>query len=87
MDKKKLTEQTGSHGMYEIIAKKRDGSELNRDEIRFFIRDYVNGSIPDYQASALLMAIYLNGLNSRLPSLYKRSRYSHLFYYLPAISA
>lgn len=72
MDKKKLTEQTGSHGMYEIIAKKRDGSELNRDEIRFFIRDYVNGSIPDYQASALLMAIYLNGLNSRELSSFTR---------------
>ena len=46
----------------EIIAKKRDGGDLSEDEIRFFIQGVVSGSIPDYQASAWLMAIYLRGM-------------------------
>ncbi len=41
----------------DIIIKKRDGEELTRDEIDFFVRGYTAGEIPDYQASALLMAI------------------------------
>lgn len=49
--------------MYDIIKKKRDGITLNKDEIDFFINGYTNGDIPDYQASAMLMAIYLKGLN------------------------
>ena len=48
--------------MYDIIEKKRDGGELTREEIEFFIRGYVSGDIPDYQASALLMAIYFKGM-------------------------
>lgn len=48
--------------MYDIIEKKRDKLELTKDEINFFVRGYCNGEIPDYQASALLMAIYLNKL-------------------------
>jgi pyrimidine-nucleoside phosphorylase len=51
--------------MYEIIAKKRDGYELSTREIQYFIDGYVSGEIPDYQAAALLMAIYLRGLNQR----------------------
>ncbi len=51
--------------MYDIIAKKRDGEELSREEIAFFVEGYTNGGIPDYQASALLMAIYLNGMSDR----------------------
>ena len=47
----------------EIIRKKRDQEELTKDEIEFFISEYVNGNIPDYQASSLLMAIYLNGMS------------------------
>ena len=49
--------------MYDIIAKKRDKLKLAREEISFFIKGYDDGSIPDYQASAFLMAIFLNGLD------------------------
>ncbi|MBB6713181.1 pyrimidine-nucleoside phosphorylase [Clostridium gasigenes] len=47
--------------MYDIIRNKRDHKELSKDEIDFFIENYVTGEVTDYQASALLMAIYLNG--------------------------
>lgn len=49
--------------MYEIIEKKRNGFELDDEEIYFFINGYTDGSIPDYQASALTMAIYFQGMN------------------------
>lgn len=49
----------------DIIAKKRDGKELNTDEIYFFIKDYTNNNIEDYQAAALVMAIYINGMSYR----------------------
>lgn len=51
--------------MYDIIKKKRDGGELTQQEIDFFIKGYVDGSIPDYQASALCMAIFYSGMNER----------------------
>ncbi len=51
--------------MYDIIRKKRDGGELTTQEINFFIDGYVDGSIPDYQASALLMAIFYKGMSVR----------------------
>ncbi len=44
--------------MYDIIMKKRNGGELTEEEIRFFITGYTRGEIPDYQVSALMMAIY-----------------------------
>ena len=50
--------------MTELIAKKRDGGELLPDEIDFLIDGYTNGSIPDYQMSAMLMAMYFRGLSS-----------------------
>ena len=48
-----------------IIEKKRDGAELDTKELHSFIADYTDGSIPDYQMSALAMAIYFNGMNAR----------------------
>ncbi len=47
----------------DIIGKKRDNLELTKDEIRYFIENYTNGNITDYQAAALVMAIYINGMN------------------------
>lgn len=49
----------------EIISKKRDSKELSKEEIEYFVQEYTNGEIQDYQASALIMAIYLNGMNDR----------------------
>lgn len=51
--------------MVDIISKKRDGKELENKEIEFFIKGYTEGRIPDYQASALAMAIYFQGMNYR----------------------
>jgi pyrimidine-nucleoside phosphorylase len=51
--------------MIEIIEQKRDGRELSTEQIEGFVRSYTEGEIPDYQASALLMAIYLQGMNRR----------------------
>ena len=47
----------------EIIAKKRDRNKLNKEEINYFIENYTNGNITDYQAAALVMAIYINGMD------------------------
>ena len=47
----------------QIIAKKRDGKELNKEDIKYFVTEYTNGNITDYQAAALVMAIYINGMN------------------------
>ncbi len=51
--------------MYDIIQKKRDGKELSKQEIEFFISGYVKGEIPDYQVSALLMACYFNSMTKQ----------------------
>jgi len=48
---------------FEIIAKKRDGKKLSKEEIEYFIHGYAQGRIPDYQMAALLMAIYLRGMD------------------------
>jgi len=50
--------------MYDIIEKKRDGKELTEEEIHFFIKGYTSGNIPDYQVSALLMAIYFQEMTA-----------------------
>ncbi len=49
--------------MVDIIRKKRDGGSLTKEEIEFFINGYVKGEIPDYQVSALMMAIFFKGMN------------------------
>ena len=46
----------------DIIIKKRNGEELSAEEIRFFVRGYVDGSIPEYQVSAWLMAVFFRGM-------------------------
>ena len=51
--------------MEDIIIAKRDKKTLSREEIHYFIKGYVEGSIPDYQVSALLMAIVLNNMNEQ----------------------
>lgn len=52
-----LREETGMR-MYDIIMKKRNGGELSKEEIDFFVEGYTKEEIPDYQVSALMMAIY-----------------------------
>lgn len=49
--------------MYDIIKNKRDGGKLSKEEIDFFVKGYTAGEIPDYQASALCMAIYFRGMD------------------------
>lgn len=51
--------------MVDLIAKKRDGSVLSKEEIQFIIDGFTEGSIPDYQMSALSMAIYFKGMNEQ----------------------
>lgn len=47
----------------DIIAKKRDNKGLKKEEIEYFVNEYTKGNIADYQAAALIMAIYINGMN------------------------
>ena len=51
--------------MVDLIIKKRDGHELSDEEIKFWIDGYVKGEIPDYQSSAMCMAILFKGMNKR----------------------
>lgn len=49
--------------MYDLIMKKRNGNSLSDEEIRFMVEGFTNGDIPDYQMSAMMMAIYFQGMN------------------------
>ena len=51
--------------IYDIIKKKRDGFALSKEEIEFFVKGYVDGTIHDYQASALCMAIFFRGMTEK----------------------
>ena len=51
--------------MYDLIMKKRNGQILSRDEIDFMVQGYTTGTIPDYQMSAMMMAIYFRGMNGQ----------------------
>lgn len=51
--------------MYDLILKKRNGGELSTEEINYFVENYTKGEIPDYQVSALLMAIYFQKMNKK----------------------
>jgi pyrimidine-nucleoside phosphorylase len=51
--------------VYDVIAKKRDGNELTTDEIKFMVDGFTDGSIPDYQMSAFLMAVFIRGMSDR----------------------
>ena len=52
----------GKERFVDLIQKKKQGEPLTKEEIDFMITDYVAGEIPDYQMSAMLMAIYFNGM-------------------------
>ncbi len=47
----------------DIITKKRDGGTLSAEELEWFVQNYTQGKLPDYQAAAWLMAVYLQGMS------------------------
>ena len=49
--------------MYDLIMKKRNGKALSKEEINYMVSGYTKGEIPDYQMSAMMMAIYFVGMN------------------------
>lgn len=51
--------------MYDLIHKKRNGGELTKEELKYIVKGYTDGQIPDYQMSALLMAIYFNSMTEK----------------------
>ena len=51
------------YSMNELILKKRNGGVLDEGEIRYIIKEYTDGNIPDYQMSAFLMAVWFKGMN------------------------
>ena len=51
--------------MIDVIVHKRDGMELTDEELHYFVSEYTAGNIPDYQVSALMMAIFFRGMSER----------------------
>ncbi len=60
-----LEERVNAMRMVDLIEKKREGSELSTEEIKFIVEGYTDGSIPDYQVSALTMAIFFKDMSDR----------------------
>lgn len=60
-----LMKDVNAMKMFDIIARKRDGKALTYEELEFFVNGIVSNKIPDYQTTALMMAIYLNGMSRR----------------------
>ena len=58
--------------IFDIIQHKKEGLELTEEEIRFFIDGYTRGDVPDYQASALCMAICLRGMTEKETAIHVR---------------
>ena len=54
--------------MFDVISKKKYGEVLSKEEIEYVVREYTNGTIPDYQMSAFLMAVYFKGMSYKRPS-------------------
>lgn len=59
--------------IYDIILKKRNGGILTKEEIEFFVSGYTSGEVPDYQASALMMAVFFNGMTDEETALLTES--------------
>ena len=64
--------------MADIIEHKKQGLALTKEEIDFFVKEYTNGDIPDYQASALAMAIYFNKMTNEETAALTPVSYTHL---------
>ena len=60
-----LLKDVSAMKMFDIIARKRDGKALTYEELEFFVKGIVDKKIPDYQITALLMAIFLNGMSKK----------------------
>lgn len=65
IDKFKTREGDSALRIYDIIERKTQHGELTREELAFFVKELCEGRLPDYQASALIMAIFLNGMTER----------------------
>ena len=48
---------------YDIIADKRDGKKLSKEDITYFLESYLNGTVKDYQMAAMIMAVFIRGLD------------------------
>ena len=65
IDKFETREGDSALRIYDIIERKTQHGELTREELAFFVKELCEGRLPDYQASALIMAIFLNGMTER----------------------
>ena len=67
--------------MYDLIEKKKRGAALSDEEIAYMIQGFTAGDIPDYQMSAMLMAIYFQGMNDEEITTMTTVSYTHLDVY------